>query len=210
MKITICGIILALVYLTLIALTIFVFTPPSYGATRYTLKAYMVSTPFQSLRQKQAALSSAITIIKRNTGVYLRPTIVPTTRSYLAGLYRRDWTCSGDIAYCMYAKTQNLNLFYYGPWLYKGEIWFTGHSQGVCILNRGGSVVEASQKRQNGMSGVRMSSYAIAHELMHLLGMRDNSYPGHCIIDWTGMLTCADTRPSLSLKGKQQVKECTR
>jgi hypothetical protein len=200
-----------ILYALAVSVLIAILLEAAYGAPRYTLKAYLVDTPFQTYRQKQVALARAITIIKVNTGIYLKPTLVRTTRTYLKNLYKRDISCSGDLNYCAYAKQgYNLTLFYFGPDLYEGHIWFAGSAQGVCKLNMGGAKFLGSQKRDNGTSGVKFCAFGIAHELLHLLGAEDKYNTG--TLDDTGLFYYIDKglTPTLSVEGKAEVKECTK
>lgn len=202
------GIVLIISYLAaLLVMCILVAVSCKAESRTYTLRAYLVDTPFQTQAQKKVAVYRAIKIVRAQTGIKIKPTFRRKTRAQIDAIKRGNIWCSGYIIYCPLIHTADLNLVYYGPDVYAGHLWFMGHAEKACKIG-GAAAFWGGNRRDNGMSGVRMCSYGIAHELLHLLGMDDNGDGSECIIDWTGMLSCADSQPDLSVRGKAQVKEC--
>lgn len=165
-------------------------------------------------KDQELAVRQAVNLIKKETGIVLSIRSRRTTwAQYRKDVgFGHDASCSALAISCRKWKKGQLNLIVDGPMRQNGHNYFMGYAEGICRKSGGAAYVGILRRRGNGGDGRVFAKYAVAHELLHLLGSRDNSSSdAYCPLDWTGLLYCVDSQPvRLSDLGKQQVNKCVR
>jgi len=170
---------------------------------------WLISTnPYSSHSDGVAITRMAVHIIKRETKITLRPHYRDITRRKVNAFRFKNNSCTGLEMYCDYLRSSGMTAILTEPLIDKGNRYFYGLANGICRLRGGSCQVGVQRIRTNGTDGMRYSAYALAHEILHLLGSNQDS-SRDCSLGDTNILHCLGASPiHLNKKSKAQVSMC--
>jgi hypothetical protein len=172
---------------------------------------FVTTNPYANHHDAVVITRMTTAIIRRETGITLRPYYRDIRRSQLNALGARDDSCTGLEIYCNPLRSSSIAAVLTEPLLDEaGNRFFYGFADRACHLHGGLCEIGIMRVRQNNTDGIRYAAYGLAHEVTHLLGSNQDRAKD-CSLGDTQILYClTPAEMHLNKVSKAQINMCLR